>query len=167
MAKKKQGMQIFLGIGLAVLLFALVNLGTNAFYKSPDYNTYCGSQPMNFYDQTSCVNNGGKWYPAVTTNGANSPAYCDATYTCNTNYTNASNLYNNTIFYVFVILGLGIAVYGFFIKKKTFQITAIATGLALIIEGIWRNYQNQIPAFIAGLIAFAILVYFINKKFLR
>lgn len=160
MKKKKQKVNIALGIGLAIFLFALVNLGVNTFYSSPQYEDYCTIEPMQYADQTTCEFNGGKWYPS----DEFKTAYCDAYYTCNAHYDDARGSYNNNIFYVFMALGLILAVAGFYIKKNTaYQITALATGLTLIIEGIVRNYENKIPSFIAGVIAFVIVAYFVKR----
>lgn len=160
MAKKQIGNVVF-GIGLAIILFALFNLGVGAFYEQPKYETYCNVSHTIYTDQASCTTNGGFWT-------AGNPGYCDLSYYCSQNYQSAYDKYNNTVFYIFVGLGLALSIFGFYIKKKkTFQITSIATGFSLIVEGIVRNYQNKIPAFIAGLIAFAVLGYFINKKYYK
>ena len=39
--KKKKGMQITMGIALAIILLGLVNLGVYTFYPSPAYDDYC------------------------------------------------------------------------------------------------------------------------------
>jgi hypothetical protein len=77
----------------------------------------------------------------------------------------ARDSYNNHIFYVFVIAGLILVVLGLFISNTIFQIVGLGSGVALIIEGIARNLNEKIPAFIAGVLVFGILCFFAWKKF--
>ena len=144
--KKRNPMKIPMGIALALILFGLVNLGVYTFYPSPNYDDYCEdsarSSPLE-----------------EPVNGSEKQDL-----SCYTDYDEARENYNNQIFYVYVILGLILAVAGLFILYLPFQIVGIGTGTALIIEGIMKNLENKIPAFIAGVVAFAILAYFVWKK---
>ncbi len=139
--KKKNPMQITMGIALAIILFALVNLGVYTFYPSPSYDNFCDE-----FARASPLDGDLEIDP------------------CYAEYDTARENYNNNVFYVYVILGLALAIAGLFIIYLPFQIVGIGTGTALIIEGIMRNLENKIPAFIAGVIAFAILAYFVWKK---
>jgi len=40
----------------------------------------------------------------------------------------------------------------------------LGSGVVLMLEGILRNLNNKIPAFIAGVIVFAILSYFVWRQ---
>ena len=141
--KKKNPMQITMGIALAIILFALVNLGVYTFYPSPNYDDFCDEiarpSPLEELDNSEI-----------------DPCYAE--------YDTARENYNNNVFYVYVILGLALAIAGLFIIYLPFQIVGIGTGTALIIEGITKNLENKIPAFIAGVAAFGILAYFVWKK---
>jgi magnesium-transporting ATPase (P-type) len=123
MAKRKKsrtkstGMKVFLGIVLAVIFFALFNLGISTFYP---------------YD-----------------------------YSAGMDYAT----YHQTIFYIFVIAGLFLAVAGMFISNIAFQIWGIGSGTAMIIEGIVRNWSDRIPAFVALFLVFIILSIFVWRKF--
>lgn len=114
---KLTGMKVFLGIALAVIFFALFNLGIATFY------------PYEYGSDVSYEN------------------------------------YQQNIFYIFVVVGLIIAVAGMFIANLAFQIVGIGAGTAMIIEGIVRNYQDKIPAFVALLLVFIILAIFVWRKF--
>jgi hypothetical protein len=144
MAKKKTGLQVTTGIALALTLFALFNLGVHTFYPSPEYNDYCS---YDVYRPGEENNKTAQDYQA-----------CDNAYDID------KEAYNNRIFYVFVIAGLLFAITGLFITYLPFQIVGIGAGSALIIEGIIRNLENKIPAFIAGVLVFLILSYFVWKK---
>ena len=151
------GMKIFLGIALAVILFGLFNLGVATFYPSPDYDDYCGKispiQKLEWTEQ-ECVDEGGVW----------EDQYCNFYKDCQDEYQITKDSYNNKIFYFFVIAGLILAVLGLFITYLPFQIVGIGTGTGLIIEGILRNLQDKIPAFIAGTLVFIVLSYFVWRK---
>ena len=144
--KKKNGMQITMGIALALILLGLVNLGVYTFYPSPDYDNYCD-----------------EIIRAVPLEESRNKSE-SADLSCYNDYDKARENYNNQVFYVYVIIGLILAVVGLFITYLPFQIVGIGTGTALIIEGILRNLENKIPAFIAGVITFGILSYFVWKK---
>lgn len=168
MAQKSKGMQIFLGIALGLLLFGLFNLGVHTFYPSPDYEEYCGdrSGPKFLDTQIECEADGGQWtsreVQCVTTPCPQ--GYCDVDFTCREDYDTARDSYNNIIFYVFVIAGLGLAVSGMFLTTVTFQIVGLGAGIGLIGEGILRNLNEKIPAFIAGVVAFSILSYVVWRQ---
>lgn len=187
MAKPKAtGMKIFLGIALAVIFFALFNLGVATFYDGPSYDDYC-------YGPMYSPNEQAQYCPEVCTpmwelKNNNSCVYtecgsgcgpdgistfpkesqCDLKLSgkqCYDVYNEAQQKYDNTLFYIFIIPGLIIAVAGLFVISLPFQLTTIGAGVALIIEGIVRNLENKIPAFIAGVIVFGILCYFVWRKF--
>lgn len=153
------GMKIFLGISLALIFFGLFNLGVATFYDSPEYNDYCdrdvGIPRVDQWTEQQCLDEGGIWQ-----NG-----YCDLYSECQAEYDIAKDKYDSTIFYIFVIAGVILAVAGLFIISLPFQIIGIGAGTAMIIEGILRNLQDKIPAFIAGVVAFVILSYFVWRKF--
>ena len=153
------GMKIFLGIALGLIFFGLFNLGVATFYDSPDYSDYCdgnrGVPGKIDWTEQECLDEGG-----ILQNG-----YCDFYAECQGEYGLANDRYDNTIFYIFVIAGVLLAVAGLFIVSLPFQIVGIGAGTAMVIEGILRNLQDKIPAFVAGVVAFVILSYFVWRKF--
>ncbi len=164
------GWKVFYGIALAIMLFGMFNFGTYVFYENPDYQTYCGdynSRPV-YNDKITCEANDGKWTDnnyGVAPKPVDAPiGYCDQDFTCRQEYEEAQKAHNDTVFYIYVIAGLIAAVIGLFIASSTFQITGFGAGVAFIIEGILRNLNNKIPAFIAGAVAFLIIAFFIWKK---
>lgn len=144
--KNRKGMQITMGIALALILLGLVNLGVYTFYPGPEYGDYC--------DEIS--------KPIPLEESRNNSKTTDLS--CYDDYDKARDDYDNQIFYVYVIIGLILTVMGLFIIYLPFQIVGVGAGTALIIEGILRNLENKIPAFIAGMIVFGILSYFVWKK---
>lgn len=142
---KKKNFNIFYGVVLAILLFGLFNLGVNVFYESPQYEDYCDNSVVNKLVVSSELSN-------------------DYYNTCSTEYQNARDEYNNKVFFIYVIVGLISAVVGLFIINNVFQITAFGAGTAFIIEGILMNLNNKVYAFVAGVIAFIVISYFIYNK---
>lgn len=188
-SNKSTGMKIFLGVALAIIFFALFNLGVATFYEGPQYDDYCYNGPI-YYDKP--VAGDQVYCPEVCTQvwaiednkcvfdecGSGCGPNGDTTFSkesqcetklsgevCYDGYNEAQQKYDNTLFYIFIIPGLIIAVVGLFIVSLPFQLTTIGAGIALIIEGIVRNLENKVPAFIAGVLVFAILSYFVWRKF--
>lgn len=166
------GMQILLGLLMGILLVTGINLGISAFYPAPDYNTYCHVQPLQiqYNNSAECVAAGGLWNPtyygAPTKADVVVPAgYCDIQYTCNQQYQAASSAYQSIIFYILVAIGTILAGIGLFLFSGIiWQIIFTGGGIALVIEGVYKNWNNKIPAFIAVVIAFVLLCIFIYKK---
>ena len=144
--KKKNNLQVTMGIALALILFGLVNLGVYTFYPSQEYSNYCEK-----------INK-----PVQLENPRNNSLENESI--CYENYNNAKENYDNQIFYIYLLLGLVLTIGGLFIIYLPFQIVGIGTGTILIIEGIIKNLEKRIPAFIAGVIVFGILAYFVWKK---
>ena len=189
---KSTGMKIFLGVALAIIFFALFNLGVATFYDGPNYDDYCYNGPV-YYDKQVGVVDPQVNCPAVCTPmwKAQAGGTCEyiecgsgcgpdgiTTFSkesqcavkqegkvCYDVYNEAQQKYDNTLFYIFIIPGLIIAIVGLFIVSLPFQLTTLGAGVALIIEGIIRNLENKIPAFIVGVIVFAILSIFVWRKF--
>jgi len=163
MEKKKTNnskYNIFYGIVLAILLFGLLNLGVYVFYPSPEYEDYCTYDKIGVTSVTnieSCELNKGVW------NNSSSSPYCDYTQ-CSNDYQESLNSYNMKAFYIYVILGALLSILGLFITNNIFQITIFSSGTAFLIEGIIRNINNKIPAFIAATIAFILISIVIYRK---
>lgn len=153
---KSKGFQVFVGIVMALFLLGLFNLGVRAVYEAPNYSDYCDNT---YYSYTK---------PVIDSTTINDTYYQEqiAYYNeCNDVYQKDLNSYNKVIFYIFVNVGLIASVIGLFIMLPIFQFTVFGAGIFFIIEGIWRNLNDKLPAFVAGVIAFIITSYFIYKQF--
>jgi hypothetical protein len=163
----KLALSILISIILTAILIATVNVGTSLFMNEPDYNNYCNmtkSIPLESENITLqiCEENNGTWVPS-------SPkGYCDFYTKCSQVYNDAQKPYNQNRFYVFAGLGFILLLIGLFAKENLIQITGLATGGILVLEGIVMNIQNKTVVFfslIAILIIFGILAWrVINKK---
>ena len=139
------GLRVTMGIALALVLIGVVNLGTYAFYSSPTYDEYC--QPHDYEFEPV------KDSPKLAQDRA-----------CYDDYEQMRTKYNQNVFYIFLVTGLLLSVVGLFITNISFQITGVGSGTILIMEGIMRNLQDKIPAFVAGFLVFAILAYVVWRK---
>lgn len=190
MAKKNKGFLIFLGVIFAIALWGLANLGVYVFYQAPMYDDYCGyakypypiegEKPVcpaictTVYEiqDGQCVLD--DCYSGCGPDGVNTfdkQSQCEFALTgkdCNTAYNDANIKYTNTTFYIYLIVGLVIALIGLFVANIMFQIMGVGAGSALLIEAVMKNWQNnKVMAFIAGLLVLGILVYVAWKKFGR
>lgn len=149
MAKKKlKGMEIFLGIALAIILIGLFNFGISTYYPQPQYSDSCNS----FYS---------KPYPVTPTQ-----AEMDAQQKCQEDYNLAYSKYQTKTFYFFIVGGLILTILGLaFIKNFLFQIVSTGSGIALVGEGIYKNIQNQQTVFLAGVVVFLIISFFAYRRF--
>jgi len=172
----KLALSILISIILTAILIATVNVGTSLFLKEPDSNRFCNyskSIPVETYDNVTkevCESYNGTWNPQpVQCIKAPCPqGYCDFYAKCGQAYSDAQKPYNQNKFYIFAGLGFILLLIGLFAKENLIQITGLATGGILVIEGIVMNIQNKLIVFlslIAILIIFGILAWrVINKK---
>ena len=56
---------VILGIGIAIVLAFVIGFGVDTFYKSPEWEDFCGERTRfrDVYTKEECENNGGKWEP--------------------------------------------------------------------------------------------------------
>lgn len=171
----KLALSILISIILTAILIATVNVGTSLFMNEPDYNNYCNTSKSIPIDNENitlqvCEANNGTWTPQnIQCIKAPCPqGYCDFYAKCSQAYNDAQKPYNQSRFYVFAGLGFILLLIGLFAKENLIQITGLATGGILVVEGIVMNIQNKTVVFfslIAILIIFGILAWrVINKK---
>ena len=171
----KLALSILISIILTAILVATVNVGTSLFMKEPDSNNFCNyskSIPIETYDNVTretCEQYNGTWNPQpVQCIKAPCPqGYCDYYQKCSQAYSEALKPYNQNRFYIFAGLGFILLLIGLFAKENLIQITGLATGGILVIEGIVMNIQNKSIVFaslIAILIIFGILAWRVIRR---
>ena len=134
MAKKNLWVQILSSIFLAILLITFVNLGIKQFYPPPEYNDYCDPQEPREGDDT-----------------------------CYQDYDNAQSEYNQSVFYIYAIIGLiGIAL-GLSIPNLIAQISGIGSGFVLVIWGMVRNNDSTLTLFITSGLLIAIVIFMLFR----
>lgn len=170
-------MNVVFGIGIAVILFIVVMLGTQVFYKEPTWDTFnCSSSCNKAYpilDYSTCPDNiTVKDCNLMVKNGnqisIESQEECEA---CNTRVNEAQKEYGKRLFIINNVAGIILVV----ISLLLFSMVNIAAGtafagLVLIIYGFMRGWQGtgDILKFIVALIVAAIFIYFavfVNKRY--
>jgi len=170
----KLALSIIISIILTAIIIATVNVGTSLFLKEPDYNNYCNyskSIPIETENLTMqiCEDNNGTWTPQnVQCIKAPCPqGYCDFYQKCQQAYSEAQKPYNQFRFYIFAGLGFLLLLIGLFALENLIQMTGLATGGILVLEGIIMNLENKMVVFsslIAILIIFGILAWRVVNK---
>ncbi len=170
-------MNVVFGIGIAILLYMVVMLGTQVFYKEPIYEDFCNyslyAQPVSVYGMDLCADNLSvrecnilikEKQPVID----KQQAYYD---TCQKEYNAASNVYGKNLFIINNVAGIIAIVISMFLFSMVNIAAGVAfAGLTLIIYGFIRGWQGigDISKFIVALIvtimfiAFAVIV---NKRY--
>jgi hypothetical protein len=160
----KLALSILISIILTAILVTTVNVGTNLFLDAPEYTDFCNyskSIPIDTDNLTMqiCEQYNGTWTPQnIQCIKAPCPqGYCDFYQKCQQEYENALKPYNQFRFYIFAGLGFILLIIGLFAVENLIQITGLATGGILVLEGIAQNWQDKLVVFLSLL---AILVIF-------
>jgi len=172
-------MNIVFGIGIAVILFIVVLLGTQVFYKAPVYEDFCNSSmyspPVSIYGGVICADNM-TVKDCNTLTKYNQPildkqnVYFNE---CQTKYDTASKIYGKNLFIINNVAGIIFVIASLFLFGMVNIAAGTAfAGLALIIYGFMRGWQGtgDTLKFIVALIVAALFVYFaviVNKRYAK
>lgn len=172
-------MNIVFGIGIAVILFIVVMLGTQVFYKAPAYEDFCNisyyDKPIAIYDSTLCNDNMtvGDCNALIKEKQSTLDKQNIEMEECSRAFQEADRVYGKNLFIVNNIIGILLVIASLFLFAMV-NIAAGASfaGLALIIYGFMRGWQGtgDILKFIVALIVATLFVYFavvVNKRYSR
>jgi len=171
-------MNVVFGIGIAILVFIVVMLGTQVFYPEPMYEDYCNqsmyAQPIGIYDYTMCADN-------ITVGTCrlqiqnSSQKFFDKQNAeqmkCNTDYQEASKVYGKNLFVINNIAGIIAVVISLFLFSMVNIAAGTAfAGLILIIYGFMRGWQGtgDVLKFIVAIIVTSLFVIFavrVNRRY--
>lgn len=170
-------MNVVFGIGIAILIFIVVMLGTQVFYKEPLYEDYCNSsryaKPVSIYDSSICADN-------ITVRDCNllikekqGTLDKDQEYynQCSREYEAASKIYGKNLFIINNIAGIIAVITSMFLFAMINIAAGVSfAGLALIVYGFMRGWQGtgDILKFIVALVVAAIFIVFaviVNKRY--
>ena len=171
----KLALSILISIILTAIIVSTVNVGTSLFLNEPEYEDFCNYSKSIYIDtyenitKDICETNNGTWTPQnVQCIKAPCPqGYCDFYQKCQQAYSEALKPYNQFRFYIFAGLGFLFLLIGLFALENLIQITGLATGGILVVEGIIMNLENKMVVFlslIAILIIFGILAWRVVNK---
>ena len=166
---------ILVSIILTAIIISLVNVGTALFLPAPEYNDYCGiiKEPMlsqnQVITQELCESGNGTWtsQDIKCTTTPCPQGYCDYYSKCQKEYETAMKPYNQIRDYIFAGIGFILLLIGLFALENMIQLTGLATGGILVVQGIVMNFQNKSIVFIsliAILIIFGVIAWRIIRK---
>ncbi len=170
-------MNVVFGIGIAVILFIVVMLGTQVFYKEPMYENYCNYSryptPVSVCNIDLCSNNMSvpecnilikEKQPTID----KQQAYYDS---CQKEYSDASKIYGKNLFIINNVAGIIAVIASLFLFGMVNIAAGTAfAGLALIITGFIRGWQGigDVLKFIVALVIAALFITFaviVNKRY--
>lgn len=175
----KLALTIIISIILTAIIVSTVNVGTSLFLDAPEYRDYCGdlrtATPVVkgienesiacTQDARECED--GSFVSRDPNLGCEFPSCKDEFKTCYDDYENALKPFNQYRFYIFAGLGFLLLLLGLFISEELIQITGLATGGILVLQGIIMNLENKLVVFISLiliLIIFGVLAWRIIQK---
>lgn len=172
-------MNVVFGIGIAILLFIAVMLGTQVFYPEPMFEDYCNisfyDKPVAIYDSTICSDN-------MTVKDCNTLVKEKQTTLdkqnqeqerCNKEYMDASKIYGKNLFVINNIAGIIAVIVSLFLFSMVNIAAGVSfAGLILIIYGFMRGWQGtgDVLKFIVALIVTTLFILFavrVNKRYSR
>jgi len=176
---KMKVMNVVFGIGIAIILFIVVMLGTQVFYKEPVYTDYCNysmyAQVASVYDSSICSDN-------ITVKDCNAlikikqstlDKQSEYYNECQKKYEEVTKVYGKNLFIINNIIGILLVI----VSLLLFSMINIAAGsafagLALIIYGFMRGWQGtgDILKFVVALIVATMFIVFavkVNKRYTK
>jgi len=170
-------MNVVFGIGIAVLIFIVVMLGTQVFYPEPMYEDYCNisyyNKPIAIYDSTICPDNMtvGECNALVKEKQSTLDVQSAEQEKCDKEYQDASKIYGKNLFVINNIAGIIAVVVSLFLFSMVNIAAGVSfAGLILIIYGFMRGWQGtgDILKFIVALVVTALFVVFavkVNRRY--
>jgi uncharacterized protein (DUF983 family) len=167
-------MNVVFGIGIAVILFIVVMLGTQVFYKEPSWESYNCTYPATIIttmevcpDNITVLQCREMVKRGVDINNETQAKFDE----CNNRFNEAQKIYGKNLFIVNNIIGIILVIVSLFLFSMVNIAAGISfAGLVLIIYGFMRGWQGtgDILKFVVALIVAALFVYFavfVNKKY--
>jgi len=170
-------MNTVFGIGIAVILFIVVMLATQVFYKAPVYEDFCNTtyydKPIAVYDSTICPDNitVKECNAIITEKQSTLDKQQQEMEKCSKAYSEADKIYGKNLFVINNIAGIIAVIISLFLFSMVNIAAGVSfAGLALIIYGFMRGWQGtgDVLKFIVALIVailFVVFAVFVNKKY--
>jgi uncharacterized protein (DUF983 family) len=167
-------MNVVFGIGIAVILFIVVMLGTQVFCKEPTWEDFNCTSPQPIYTAMElCPDNITVLQCREMVNSK--PVMNNLTQAefdrCNEEYRNSSNEYGKKLFIINNLAGVIAVIVSLFLFSMINIAAGTAfSGLALIVYGFIRGWQGtgDVPKFIVALIVATLFVTFavvVNRRY--
>lgn len=167
-------MNTVFGIGIAVILFIVVMLGTQVFYKEPTWDSYNCTYPKEFYttmeicpDNMTVLQCREMVKSGLAINKESQTKFEE----CNTRFNNAQKVYGKNLFIINNVAGIILVIASLFLFSMINIAAGVSfAGLVLITYGFMRDWQGigDVLKFIVALIVavlFIVFAVFVNKKY--
>ncbi len=170
-------MNVVFGIGIAIILFIVVTLGVQLFYKSPVYEDFCNisyyDKPVAIYDSTICPDNMtvGACNALIKEKQTTLDRQNKEQERCSKAYQEADKVYGKNVFIINNFVGIMAVIASLFLFSMINIAAGTAfSGLALIIWGFGRGWQGtgDILKFVVALIVAVLFIIFaviVNKRY--
>jgi len=162
-------MNVVFGIGIAVILFIVVTLGVQVFYKAPLYEDFCNvsyyDKPIPVYDSTICSDNMTvKDCNAIILEKQSTLDKQNLYYEqCQRKFNDADKIYGKNVFIINNIIGIILVIASLLLFSMVNIAAGTAfSGLALILWGFMRGWQGtgDILKFVVAIIVAALFIAF-------
>lgn len=170
-------MNVVFGIGIAIILFIVITLGVQVFYKAPMYETFCNYSMYPYatpvYDSSICPDNMTvkDCNTLVKTKQSTLDKQNEYYNQCNKEYQDSDKSYGKNVFIINNFVGIiAIIVSLFLFSMVNIAAGTAFAGLALIIWGFMRGWQGTgdilkfIVAFIVAVL-FIVFAVMVNKRY--
>ncbi len=167
-------------VGIIIVLNLFFNYALSLVYESPEYESFCPQEQVVVMPgtQEACVIAGGQW------NGTTAPqyesgyydaegrpvmqkGYCDVSFTCRQEFTDANDAYQRNVFITLVVLGVVTLLGALIFKTNTVLSIALAWGgvLSLVIASIryWSSADNLIKVVMLAVALIALIGVAVQK----
>lgn len=161
----KTVLSVIISIILTAIIISTVNVGISLILNQPDYADFCDySKEMKLMEVSGnitkelCEENQGVWVPMeIQCIKAPCPqGYCDFYQRCQQKFDDSMKVFNQYRFYVLASLGFILLILGLFATETLIQITGLATGGILVLQGIIMNLQNELIVFVSLIVILAV-----------
>src|SRR6185369_7009050 len=171
--KKSSFIKWALILSIAIVINLFVTYVVQVLYPMPDFTKFCPEKQVNRVIDTEeqCVSVGGQWNENDMKGSPTAPqpdGFCDATFTCQKQFTESTSMYNRNVFVVFIVAGIALLLGSVFLSGAEAVSLGLSFGgvLALIVGSVryWSDMNDFLRVILLG-IALAGLIYVAWKKF--
>lgn len=154
--------------GLAIVLNLFFNYALSLAYPEPVWDEYVGREyiPADYYDEASCIDVGGKWYPPVkvppermssSIMAPEATGWCDPNYAAQMEYDAVRKTYERNAFLILVVLGAISIGAGVLVPLEVLALGFSWGGVLSLVVGSLR-YWNEADTLVKVLILLAALL---------
>lgn len=162
--------KLAMALSIVIILNVFFNVAIDTFYKMPNWENYCKPElnSVSYENKKTCEDAGGMWsenmgYPKE----VGATGYCNAQYTCQKEYGDASSVYNRNVFVVLTALGAVTIILALFAALPSSVSSGLLYGglLSLIIGTVrfWSDMDDYIRFVVTGVVLILLITIGVKK----